>query len=649
MPLPPTSPMHLSRLAQVTLAVLALAATGLANEMATYNTAGGLVSLICDGDELPIAGEFQVNFAEGLSESAQPHEQRSDVFRTGRELSWHGVATYPDSSASRFAVRWTEDPNTGVTLHGTITAGNPRPGMPAGWRFPLPVGSVDYVVDVPRERFLGGQLLPGGRLLTPTQQDGPTLLDATATSVTFTDAAHNWSLSLSADHPLPITVTDRWDAKGRSYRVRFRLHSGPWMQDDALALALNFKLSGAASAAAAALSIDASAPQYPFAGIGGDFRIYAPSPVADFMLGSLHVAWARTEFKATIWDRERDHPGAVLQRDFALMQRFSRSGIPWILSVWSLPESYYTDPDRVPFYTFGRHIAPDRWPDFLDLLTSYLRYLKTHYQAEPDLFSFNEPDLGVNIGFDGETHREAIKRIGARLAAEGFKTKLLLGDTANPRDSHLFTLPTAGDPEAMRYVGAVSVHSWGNGTPEQYAAWGDVARWVGRPLLVAEAGVDPGAYRNNAYDSFAYGLSEMRQFQQLLRYARPASLIYWQFTDDYGLVRVGPAGDIQPTGRYWMMKQFANLTPAPGAAVATASDQPDVLISGFAGGSALAVHILNDGPARNATVAGLPRGRWRTVTTTETKGFAEGVLDHAGEGPLELALPARSLTTLTRQ
>lgn len=263
---------------------------------------------------------------------------------------------------------------------------------------------------------------------------------------------------------------------------------------------------------------------------------------------------------------------------------------------------------------------------------------------EPDYFSFNESDLGVDIGFTPEGHRDAIKRIGAYLASLGLKTKLLGGDTANPRDSHKFVLPTAADPAALQYVGALSVHSWNSGTPEQYRAWRDLAAWLHRPLIVGEAGTDPGSYRNRTFDSYAYGLGEMRQFQELLRELQPQALIYWQFTEDYGLVHVGPDRQIEPTGRFYLMQHFANLTPRKSSCLATASDQPDVLVSAFAKGGTLTVHILNLGAARTATIAGLPAGRWRTVTTTETTAFAEtaGGTDAAGR----LALPARSFTTL---
>lgn len=319
--------------------------------------------------------------------------------------------------------------------------------------------------------------------------------------------------------------------------------------------------------------------------------------------------------------------------------------LPWVLSLWRLPERFYSDPNQKPAGTFGRHIAAERWPEFLDLLGSYLVYLKKNYGAEPDLFSFNEPDLGVDIGFTGETHRDAIKRIGAHLESLGLKTKLLLGDTANPRDSHFYTLPAAADPEAMRHVGAVSFHSWGNGTPAQYGAWGAVGQWLDLPLLVGEAGVDPGSYRNRMFDSYAYGLREMQQYHELLRDSRPVSLLFWQYTEDYGLVRVNADKTLEPTGRFFLMKQFAALTPHKCEVATATSDQPDVFITAFTKGDNAVVHILNRGAERDATITGLPKGPWKIVTTTETEGFKESRLSDASD---RLRLPARSMIALVR-
>ena len=209
-------------------------------------------------------------------------------------------------------------------------------------------------------------------------------------------------------------------------------------------------------------------------------------------------------------------------------------------------------------------------------------------------------------------------------------------------------LATAADAEAMQYVGAISFHSWGSGTPAQYEAWADVAAWLGLPLIIGEAGTDPGSYRNRTYDSYAYGLKEAWQTQDLLRHARPTASLYWQFTHDYGLARVDENGVVQPTGRLWLMKHFNNLTPQKSRVIDSASDRADVAISAFAKGDELVVHVLNTGAVRTATLAGLPAGDWRRVTTTEEAGLVESAARVNGAEPLALDLPARSLTTLVR-
>ncbi len=614
-------------------------------ERATYNSAGGLTSLITDGREFPLKGDLVVSFEGGVRAALQPHDQRSPITRESTDLHWKGLTTFPNSGQAQFEAAWTES-EAGVILAGSATSGGPAgPGTPV-MRWPLLVQSVDYVIDLPRATFEGWSLEPSGQPLPSLKLADPAFFHETTDKLTFTDAQKNWKLALALDQPRVVSITDHWDGDSRVYRVRIQLGTGPWPAQETWKLGLTLNLTGKAHAPTAHLSVDLAARRYVFDGFGGNYCFATDTPVADYMLENLHHAWARLEFKGQVWDYERHtKPGPMLERDFHLMQRVQKMGLPWIISLWRLPERYYADANQKPFFTFGRQIAADRWPEFLDLLGSYLLYVKKNYGAEPDLFSFNEPDLGVNVGFTGETHRDAIKRIGAYLASLGLKTKMLLGDTANPRDSHRYVLPAAADAEAMRYVGAVSFHSWGNGTPAQYGAWGDVGAWLGLPLIVAEAGTDPGSWRNRMFDSYAYGLGEMRQFQELLRDSRPSTIIFWQFTEDYGLVHIAADKTIEPTGRFWLMKHFANLTPLKSEVIASASDQPDVLVSAFARDGGMTVHILNTGAARDAALTGLPAGSWRVVTTTETSGFQEATVD-----PAQLIrLPARSLTSLVRE
>jgi len=605
-------------------------------ERAVYDSAGKLTGLIHDGTEFDVRAGLQVRFEGGVTVELQPHDQRSPITRDGHDLSWKGTTTFPNGASADFAVRWTEGDDVAVTTSLAHTG-----------RFPLLIEAAEYVVDVPRSVFVGGSVRAGEGPpipLTEGKPAAPALLHSDATRLLFTDARGNWSLALSLDRARAVTVTDHWEGQLRSFRVRVSLHAGAWTTEQRPALEARFALAGRSSTAAAKVTIDPDAALYPFDGFGANYCWGTESAVTAYTLDHFQLAWSRHELKAMLWDAQRDHPGPVLQDDFARIQHIQRAGIPWILSAWRLPERFYTDPNQQPFGAFNRLIAPDRWDELLDLIGSYLTHLKVHYQAEPDMFSFNEPDLGVNVGFSAEAHREMTKRIGAHLQKLGFKTKMLLGDTANPRDTHRYLLPTAADPEAMGYVAAVSFHSWGNGTPAQYGAWAEVARWLGVPLLVGEAGVDPGAYRNTNYDSYAYGLREIAQYQDLLRHARPQSLLYWQYTGDYALARVGPDGAVISSGRLRMHEQLCNFTPHKSRVIASTSDQSDVLVSAFLK-DGVVVHVLNTGAARRVSIAGLPRHDWLRYCTTENRVVCDDLV--APERLVDLELPARSLTTLS--
>jgi hypothetical protein len=280
-------------------------------------------------------------------------------------------------------------------------------------------------------------------------------------------------------------------------------------------------------------------------------------------------------------------------------------------------------------------------------LSSYLLYAKREYQVEPDLFSFNEANIGVYVGLTPETHLEAIKRIGAHFARLGLKTRMLLGDATGPRDTHKFVLEAAGDPEAMQYVGAIGFHTWGGGTPEQYAAWGDVGEWLNLPLLITELGVDAAAYHTRSWDSYHYGLREARMTQELLIHARPQGTQFWQFTNDYALARALPDGTVEPTARFWLMKHFTDLTPHKSEALGTSSDQPGVLFTAFRKDDRYALHVLNLGAAREAVLEGVPDGEWQPVETTETAHYETRPAIRSTEGTLQLKLASRSLLTVT--
>jgi O-glycosyl hydrolase len=601
-------------------------------ERATYDSAGGLTGLIDHGSELRLHGAVYAYFDGDVRYCVQPHDQRSPIARDGLKNHWTGTSTFPNSAQASITTTW-DDSDRGLALATKVKSESMY----------LQVQSLDYVIDLPRELFVGGAV--GEVTLGATKTKGRWILEKTTRELSIRNVDESWRLNIELDEPRAVSVSDIWDHSGRFFRIRIALRAGLLTPQDTVNFGLSIKAAARPQAMAALVRVDPSKRLYPFDGFGGNYCFATNTPAVEYTMEHLQSAWARLELKAQFWDAQRTAPGAQLVRDFELMQRVQQKGMPWVISVWRLPERFYTDANQKPFSTFARQIHPDRWPELLELLGSYFTYLKQHYGAEPDLFSFNEPDLGVNVGFSAESHRDMIKKIGRHFAQLGLKTKLLLGDTANPRDSHRYVLATAADPEALGYVGAVSFHSWGSGTPQQYRAWADVAEWLQLPLLVGEAGTDPGSYRNHMFDSYAYGLKEAQQYHELLRDARPRTLVFWEYTEDYGVVRVNPDKTVEPTGRFFLLKQFANLSPQKSHVVASESDQKDVLVSAFAAGERVAVHVLNLGAEREITIDGLTGEGWKSFTTTETQGYVETQI---GAAPRSLKLPARSMTTIVR-
>jgi hypothetical protein len=319
--------------------------------------------------------------------------------------------------------------------------------------------------------------------------------------------------------------------------------------------------------------------------------------------------------------------------------------IPYVSSIWQLPERFYTDPAEEPHRWERRRVAAEKWPEIVQAIGSYLSYAKEQYGAEPDLFSFNEANIGIDVLLTAEEHRDAIKRIGAHLVERGLKTRMLLADAAGPRGTHRYALPAARDHEAMCYVGAVGFHSWGGGTPKHYRAWAELAESLELPLLVTEMGVDAQAYKGKRYDSYEYGVREVRMYQELLLHARPRATIQWEFTADYGIV----TEDLEPTPRFWLVKHFSDLTPANADALGTRSNHPQVLFTAFLAGGVYTLHIANTGAARDVTIDGLPRdiSKLRAIVTCKPKQFKESPRVCAEGGAVRLAVPARSLVTLT--
>lgn len=491
-----------------------------------------------------------------------------------------------------------------------------------------------------------------------------------ADRIAIRDAAGRQTISLALAQTRDLNVQDARVWNTDRFEAMTSFHHGPLKRDESSSITLQLSAHADADASPVSLAVDAARVAYRFDGFGGNYCFGVDSPVTSITLATLHSAWARTEISLDLWapkpdarpasdaDWARlaaaaDRPGSKLRQQLLMAQTLQRRNIPYISSIWRLPEWLYSDPGAHPGQNAGhRIVAPERWDDLLHCLGSYFLYAREKYGVEPTLFSFNEPDYGVNVFFTPVTHRDAIKSIGAHFEGLGLKTRMLLGDVTNPRGTDTYTTPTLADPSALRYVGAVSVHSWGGATPAQYEAWARVADESKRPLLVAEVGPDAGAHKySEVLQNYIFVLQEMQHHMEILLHARPRTALPWEFTNDYALLR-RQGERYEPTKRFWMMKHFCNLTPPAADALATTSSREGVLFTAFRGkdnGKATwALHLVNLGPARPATITGLPAGikQFQVIRTSERDDFKEAAPVAVEGGKASMNLPAQALLTL---
>ncbi len=545
------------------------------------------------------------------------------------------------------------------------------------------IEGVFFWLDAPVTAFAGGRCelisegaAAAGAALPSRLPEEPHLIIRTGDRIVFENASGTLRLEESLDRPRLAVIQDerKWGDSRYTAFVNFA-PDGQLPAGKTAMLELKLKLTGKADHSPVKLSLDAKAARYRFDGFGGDYCFDIASPVTQYTLDHLRVAWARTEMTLADWAptndmaspekvreglREaHDQPDSRLRQEFLLAQQIEKRGIPSCISIWQLPEWVYTDPGKGPFDNH-RIVAPDKWPAVLDAIGSYLLYAKKQYGVEPDLFSFNESNYGVMVYLSPDEHRNAIRRIGDRLKRLGLKTKMLLGDVADPRSGGIEYLQTAaGDPEAMRNVGAVSFHSWGGASPETYAAWADFAGKLDRPLLVTEAGVDSSAWSTPwEINSFYYALRELRMYQELLMYARPRSLMRWEFTGDYGMVQSEKAAsggglELRPALNYWLVRHLCNLTPPNADALAAGSSDSKLLFTAFRGvvgdRTEYTLHIANLGAARPVTLSGIPAGieKLRVFRSSETEGFKSLDSLFVKDGVVQTDLTSLSLLTLT--
>ena len=418
------------------------------------------------------------------------------------------------------------------------------------------------------------------------------------------------------------------------------------------------------------ISLDASNPGRVFSGFGGNFRIQnvrKDPEVIDYCLENMRVAFGRVEFPWFQWDQMqhpelyegqqqgffgRSNPADHVRRSAEMARRLKEVGMPVIVSAWFPPMWAGNLTTRSDGTSRAISLKPEEQDRIFESIVSYFLFLKKEYGVEPDYFSFNESDLGINVVHTPEEHRDFIKAFGRYLADQGFKTLMLLGDNSDATTFD-FIVPALNDPDALRYVGAISFHSWRGCDDETLQKWAGAARQINVPLIVGEGSTDAAAHQYaGIFNEPTFALYEINLYTRICAISQPLSILQWQLTSDYSLLWgdgiYGSEGPLRPTQRFFNLRQLAS-TPADAFAIPTSADKDNVNVASFiniARGES-AVHIVNNAASCPAVISGLPAASERAlVQITNAGAHSCSVCLPVVDGKVTVDLPAESFVSV---
>lgn len=619
---------------------------------------GNLTGLRVQGQLLEVPTSLQVVPADWAHVTASAHErQRPTYTRQGaRQL----VDTRLDSLAFRETVVDTGPGQAIITVH--VTSETTRPLLGAFFSLALPPAAYAQATV----QFLDGQ----GRVLTTRPLAGPAAEGPAASQLRIVARSRQLVMGFAE----PTRVLLRPEAETKTPALYVPLLLGGVRRGQVAQRIITLKASGNIDRVPVQLTLNAAQPGRPFAGFGGNFRLQNPKndpPVIDYCLNNMRVAYGRVELPWQLWqpDLGQDPAAAARQgrlhphvrESLAMAQRLGQLGMPVIVSAWSAPQwavvgnqGNGTGPGADG--RWGAPLNPANLEASYQSIADYLVYLKTEYGVEAALFSFNESDLGINVRQTGQEHADLIKHLGACFAARGLKTKLLLGDNSDAT-SYKFIEPAIEDAAARPYIGAVSFHSWRGWEAPTLQKWAAAAAQLQLPLLVGEGSIDAQAWGYPAIlEEPTYARQEISLYLRLLAICQPLSILQWQLTADYSPLAggglFGNPAPLHPTQRFWNLQQLA-ATPPGLAHLPLTADRPNIACAalGSPAQGVYAVHLVNNGATRQATLSGLPPQvkSLRCYTTDQARHHQEGPRVPVAHGQARFTLATASYVTLVAE
>jgi len=301
--------------------------------------------------------------------------------------------------------------------------------------------------------------------------------------------------------------------------------------------------------------------------------------------------------------------------------------------------TYFASP--VVLESWMNESNPDEYVEWVMVM---LRHWRQQGLEMPYYSILNEP--GYYAGgtpWSGAWLRDVAKKLGPKLAAENFRTRLVVSEDASPLAAYGRISTVLADPDARKYVGALAYHLYGRGGEDKVAQLG---KQYGIPVWMTEYST-PGNWHAWA-----------TVMQQLLGDDDVSAIDYmWGYFGDWDgsqLIRLNLSGSTYVgfdfTKQYYVMGQYSRYVRPGAVRIAATSSDPEVKVVAFVDGAKPVVVVTNLG-TRDHSVrfelgsAGGCGGQLQAVRTSEGESWS-ALPDITLDQP-RFAAPAKSGSVTT--
>ena len=517
-----------------------------------------------------------------------------------------------------------------------------------------------YCFELPAKRYAAGTVKIGNTAIAVSGliEDSKQLKMASGRQITIEAPGRNIKIDFSS------TVSAFVRKEAGNAVVYVQLLNGNQRKGAKGRLNFTITATGNINSQPVEVIVDRTKPGRLFTGMGGNFRLQNPTTdpqVIDYCLKNTRVAMGRVEMPWATWDPDENgdpladaRNGKINDRIHGAMQmaqRLAAMGMPVVVSAW-FPPNWAIDTVRT--VVRGRnYVLPNKAQRMYKSIADYLVCLKELYGVEAYAYSFNESDIGINVMHTAQEHADFIKGFGAYVGTRGLATRMLLGDTGDA-NGFPFILPALNDPTTHKYIAAVSFHSWRGCDDVTLKKWSDAARQLNVPLIIGEGSTDAAAHRYpQIFLESTFALYEINLYIRICAISQPLTILQWQYTADYSLLVGGgifrTEGPLRPTQRFWNIRQLAD-TPEQVFALPFTCNKEEVNCAAFGNiaRNEYAVHLVNNGAGRTATIKGLPNNLSdiKAFATNYALSRQEMKVTKASDGTLSVELPPIGFVTV---